>query len=510
MKNSIIKIGVGVLLLGTMSSCDLDTSPTTSLDAANAFKSTTYADDVMRGTWNNIFNDAWSYASVGLGSIMLNDDFMASDAVRARSYGFSSCYTITSGYSRDQYIKLFWDFTYDAINNCNGVIADIDKASGSESEKNRIKGQAYGTRGYMYLLLASHFSFAIDKDPDAVCVPIYTEPTTMDVALTGNPASSVKEVYEQALSDLKQAVALIPEDYSHGTDAIDQYKIDHNVALGLLARASLYARNWQDAYDNADKALKVNSYLMSEAEYKAGFNDCSNKEWMWGYSSTIDDNFPSYIFHFKDNTTDGSYYGPLCMDPNFMSNFGENDYRADLFQQWGGTPQSKSVIKLLNSKFKFKDVENDLGDIDLMRVSEMYLIKAEAAYHLGKMDEAKTALYTLQQARMKAGATAPEITATGEDLLKAIWMERRKELWGEGFGITDIIRNQQSVERKKFEKDMVINGKEVTGEGHTTLKFNDGTDFCVNSKYYLYRIPQSEELQNENLYKNHQKLDFYR
>ncbi len=510
MKNNIIKIGLGVVLLGTMASCDLDTTPTTSLDAANAFKSTTYAEDVIRGTWNNIFNDAWSYASVGLGSIMLNDDFMGSDAVRSKSYGFANCYNLTSGYSRDQYGKLFWDFAYDAINNCNGVIADIDNASGTEADKSRIKGQAYGTRGYMYLLLASHFSFAIDKDPNAVCVPIYTEPTSMDVALTGNPAASVKEVYDQALADLKQAVDLIPSNYSHGTEAIDQYKIDHNVALGLMARASLYARNWQDAYDYADESLKINSYLMTEEEYKGGFNDCSNKEWIWAYSSTIDDNFPSYIFHFKDNTTKGAYYGPLCMDPNFMSHFAENDYRADLFQQWGGTPQNKSVTKLLNEKFKFKDMENELGDIDLMRVSEMYLIKAEAAYHLNKTDEAKTALYTLQQARMKTGCTAPEITATGEDLLKAIWLERRKELWGEGFAITDIIRNQQSVERKKFEKDMVINGKEVTAEGHTTLKFSDGTDFCPNSKYYLFRIPQSEELQNANLYKNHQKLDFYR
>lgn len=494
-----------------MSSCDLDTSPTTSLDAANAFKSTAYAEDVLRGTWNNVFNDAWSYASVGLGSIMLNDDFMGSDAVRSRSYGFSSCYSLTSGYSRDQYDKLLWDFTYDAINNCNGVIAYIDNASGTESERNRLKGQAYGTRGFMYLLLASHFSFAIDKDPDAVCVPIYTEPTTMDVALTGNPAASVSEVYEQALSDLKQAVALIPEGYSHGSDAIDQYKIDHNVALGLLARASLYARKWQDAYDYADQSLKVNSYLMTEEEYKSGFSNCANKEWIWGYSSTIDDSFPSYIFHFKDNTTDGSYYGPLCMDPNFMKNFAENDYRADLFQTWGGTPQNKSVTKLLNSKFKFKDVENELGDIDLMRVSEMYLIKAEAACQLNLLDDAKTALYTLQQARMKTGCKAPEITASDkQSLLELIWLERRKELWGEGFAITDIIRNQQKVVREKFEKDMVVNGKEVTAEGHTTLKTAEGGDFEVNSKYYLFRIPQSEELQNQNLYKNHEKLDFYR
>ena len=157
--------------------------------------------------------------------------------------------------------------------------------------------------------------------------------------------------------------------------------------------------------------------------------------------------------------------------------------------------------------------------MDLMRTSEMYLIKAEAAYYLHNTDEAKSVLYTLQQARMKEGKTAPEITATGEDLLKAIWLERRLELWGEGFAITDIIRNQQSIERKGFEGPVIIKEEDeegnittedATGTGHDVLKFNDGTDFCPNSKYYLYRIPLNEELQNQNLYKNHQKLDFYR
>ena len=114
------------------------------------------------------------------------------------------------------------------------------------------------------MILATHYSFAIDKDPNAVCVPIYTEPTDNDVALTGKPASSVSEVFAQALSDLEDALLLIPENYSHGNDANAQYQIDYSVALGLLARTHLYARNWQKAYDYASDALAINSYLMNE------------------------------------------------------------------------------------------------------------------------------------------------------------------------------------------------------------------------------------------------------
>lgn len=79
-----------------------------------------------------------------------------------------------------------WDLVYDPINNCNAVLKNIDGISGDQEEKNRIKGQAYATRGFLYMLLASHYSFAIDKEPDAVCVPIYTEPTNYDMATTGS------------------------------------------------------------------------------------------------------------------------------------------------------------------------------------------------------------------------------------------------------------------------------------------------------------------------------------
>lgn len=46
--------------------------------------------------------------------------------------------------------------------------------------------------------------------------------------------------------------------------------------------------------------------------------------------------------------------------------------------------------------------------------------------------------------------------------------------------------------------------------GHSTLKLPDGSDFEVNSKYYLFRITEKEELQNKNLYNDHPKLSIYR
>lgn len=506
MKLKFKNIGFGILFASTLTACDLDIDPTNALPAEKAFSTTVNADEILQGTWQNVFNDAVTYASVGFGAIQLNDDFAGSDAVRAVSYGFSYSYNLTDGYGRRQINSIMWDIAYKSINNCNGIIKNIETIQGNETDKKRIEGQAYATRGFMYLLLASHYSFAIDKDPNAVCVPIYTEPTTTgEQALTGKAASNVTEVYDRAISDLKKGLELIPEDYSHGPYAVDQYRIDHVVAMGLLARASLYARHWQDAYDYASKTLQAHPYLMNETEYKSGFSDCSNKEWIWSYSSTIDDSFPSYIFHFKDATSKQSYYQSLCVDPYFAALFTADDYRGDLYKQWQPTSQSSGVNYLVNEKFKFKDVKNQLGDIVLMRSSELYLIKAEAAARLGLTSEAQQALQTLQNARMKDGK-APTVTATGDELIKEIWLERRKELFGEGFALTDIIRNQQSVARTYYQKTE----NDELYQGHRTVTFADGTAFVPNSKFYLYRIPQSEELQNPDLYSKYPKLDFYR
>ncbi|MDR0893392.1 MAG: RagB/SusD family nutrient uptake outer membrane protein [Mediterranea sp.] len=507
MKINIKNLGVGALTACLLAACDLNTNPTTSVNNNDMYKNTKNAAQVLKGAWHNFFTDGNTYASIGIGALMLNDDFAASDAVRTVSYGFSPSYHLTFGYARGEYNTVMWNLTYDLINNANAVIKHIDDAEGNEKDKSLIKGQALATRGYAYMLLATHYSFAIDVDPDAVCVPIRTEPVEDEAAaLEGIPAASVSDVFDRAFKDLGEALTLIPTDYQHGRGDNTEYQIDYPVTLGLLARTNLYARHWDDAYKYAKQAIAINPYLMSEAEYKSGFNDCANKEWMWGLASTLDDKSAAYIFYFKDCASDG--YTNLTVDPNFQAMYSDDDYRKDLFY-WGRTAYGDPAM--LNDKFHFSDLDNEMGAIDLMRTSEMYLILAEAAAHTNKEAEARQTLEKLQNARMKAGHTAPAVTVTGDALIEQIWMERRKELWGEGFALTDLIRNQQEVVRRPYSDKILIDGEdtETEVEGHTIIQAPDGTPFTPNSKYYLFRIPEKEELHNPSLYSEHPRQPFY-
>jgi hypothetical protein len=143
-----------------------------------------------------------------------------------------------------------------------------------------------------------------------------------------------------------------------------------------------------------------------------------------------------------------------------------------------------------------------------MRSAEAWLIKAEGYARDNKITDGATALNALRAAR--GAGTFDPVGATQQQLIDAILVERRKELWGEGFALADIIRNQLPVVRKPYVdgagNDIQVTittpagvTKQVPAKYHTALKFADGTPFVANSPNYIFAIPQAEEQNNPNL-----------
>lgn len=485
-------------------SCDQDTSPTDAVEEKEVFKTVEGSEKVLNGSWGQLMETYYTYANPGFGSFLRTSDAMGNDAVlQTNKYGFGNHYQFSALYGKGGTNTHSWNLSYKTINNMNNILAYIDNSKGDAGEKRRIKGQAYALRGFMYLHLASSYAFAIDKDPNALAVPIYLKPTTVDT----QPAkkSTVREVYNQALADLEEALVLIPEGYVRK----QKFQIDHSVVLGLLSRANLYARNWEKARDYSDRLLAKNDYLMTETEYKSGFNDVANREWIWGHPQTPDQSNASYQFHYLDVTSKDSYYYSFNADPYFKDLFEDGDYRKSMIN-WAPDPsadiEKASVVWMRYGKFKFK--AGQLADMVLMRTSEIYLINAEAKAQLNDGD-AINKLNEVKRARHAALVS----NLAGKDLLEAIWLERRKELFGEGFALVDIVRNQKAVVRKKYENNKVeyayvvrdANGNEetktkiMTANGHYALNFPDQSPFVANSPYYLYQIPNVEERENPNL-----------
>ncbi|MEC4113062.1 RagB/SusD family nutrient uptake outer membrane protein [Myroides pelagicus] len=509
MKKSIVKYIIFSLSLSMgVTSCSLDTEPTDSVVNANVFKTVEDTDKVLVGSWASLMETFYTYANPGFGTVLRTNDAMGNDIVVNRNYGYRNHYAFTALYNREGTNTHSWNLTYKTINNANNVIEKVYASKGSVIEKQRVKGQALALRGFMYLHLASSYALAVDVNPDAIVGPIYlkaTTPTTVP-----NPGATVVEVYNQAISDLEEALTLIPESYVRD----HKYQFDLNVVQGLLARAYLYTQNWEKAKLYSGKVLKKYSGLMTEGDYKSGFNDASNVEWIWAHQQTASNSNASYQFNFLDVTSKESYYFSFNADPYFKDLFDDGDYRKSMIY-WAPDPSNVkpkqgNVAYMRYAKFKFKS--GRIADIVLMRSSEMYLINAEASARLGDASALET-LNILKRAR-----GAQELTGLdGQALIEQIWIERRKELFGEGFSRVDIVRNQLAVERKLYPQDKLIpysyevmddKGNIETKtvgllpQGHRVISFADKSPFVANSKYYVFRIPEVEELENPNLYQN--------
>lgn len=495
-------IYIAGLVLG-LSACNkqLDTSPSNAVPEDIVLKTVANLNALSEGTWASMMDDFYggTFGNPGYKTISLVSDVMGNDvALITTKYSFAPVYRFTQMNDKTQSrLNAIWNQLYKIINNNNIIIANVDKVTGDVAAKKVLKGQALALRANTYLTIASFYQFSYLKDSLTKTAPIYTTPTADTTR--GNPKATLKEIYTLIISDLLEAKGLLD-----GYQRTAKYKINADVVNGLLARAYLNTGRWIPAAEAATAALK-NYPLMPPADYSKGFNDVNNSEWIWGHPEIPSQSDGSYSLHFLDVSSASSYYYSFMADPFFGDLFEAGDIRKTLFS-WDGNPGREGNLQY--KKFKFRS--DQTGDLVLMRSAEAHLIKAEGYARENNVPDGAAALNVLRAAR---GATAfNPVGATKELLIDSILIERRKELWGEGFALADLIRNQLPVVRKPYvdgngnDRKVTITTpegvtKQVPARYHTALKFADGTAFVANSPYYIFVIPQAEEQNNPNLLK---------
>ena len=477
-----------LLLLAGCSGDLLDKEPTDSV-SSDEVGVPGNAERLFNGAWYNLFEYVYTLANSGYRGLQCQDDMMADDVVSRPAYGFNSSYQFNDiAIPNNTRTSFAWYLMYKTIDNCNTALA----IQGDTEALRQAQGQALALRAFCYLHLAQHYQFTYLKDPAAPCVPIYTEPTTDDTAPKGK--STVAQVYRRVFDDLALAKDYL-KNYTRKGDG-QKFKPDVNVVNGLLARAYLLTGQWEEAAKAAAAARQGYSLMTTAAEYE-GFNNISNKEWIWGHPQTLAQSSASYNFYFLDATHVGAY-SSFMADPHFRDTFSDGDIRLELFQ-W-------MREGYLGYK-KFHMRADDTADIVLMRASEMLLVEAEALARDGFPEKAVVPLNELRHAR---GLGDYDLTGKSQqDVIDEILMERRRELWGEGFGITDILRTQQSVKRtmlsaeeQKQEVDAWQEGGGFAKRnplGHWFVTFSEGEVFVPNSTNYLYAIPKEETDANPNL-----------
>jgi hypothetical protein len=480
-----------LITLFSLASCSdefFETSPAGDLTGKETFASTANIDALMNGTLRYLMESSTSQDNPGYAAIMLTQETMGDDAIaRDGVYGFRDSYPFRDPYDNTTRRALFfWSFQYKVIDNCNGIIANVDQASGSDAEKKYLKGQAYALRAFVYLNLVRQYQFTYIKDKTAKAVPIYTTPTSP--SSQPKARASVEEVYNQVIADLTQAESLLV-----GFKRTVKNRLDLNVVKGLFARTYLTMEKWDLAATKAKEA-RAGYAIMEPAQYLQGFNDVSNGEWIWGHPQKADQNLGGASFFAYIDVTPATGYRSIMPDPFFRKLFLDQDVRKGLFELV--TTPSDPMYRWYKYK-KFVDKADRSGNIVLMRAAEMALIEAESK---ARANDLLTAINTLNELRVKRNLPALLVGSLSQSaLIEEILLERRRELWGEGFRLPDILRLQRAVVRNETTDSFKSGTADVVIKGHYVRVLPDNSALVPNSPYYLFTIPVNEINTNPNL-----------
>lgn len=244
----------------------------------------------------------------------------------------------------------------------------------------------------------------------------------------------------------------------NGTDRNNKSHLDQSVVQGLKARVALAQQNWPLAAEMAHEAHQKYT-LMSQEDYLGGFNDYTNPEWMWASHQTAEQNtayFSFFAYMAADFSSFSMRTNPKAINSELYDEITETDIRKELWDPTGENqefpvPRASNGAALgvrgpyMTRKFlTASGGSSSIGDVPLMRAAEMYLIEAEALANMDEEDQAADALYKLMITR------DPEYiksSNTGQELLDEILINRRVELWGEGYRFYDLKRLNMDMDK---------------------------------------------------------------
>jgi len=478
-----------------MTSCNedwLDTVPTDQVGSADAFTTTGKALGALNGIHRSMYFQWANQGEAGEASMNINRDMMGEDLVMTSSGNgwYNTTYQWVAHRSETASVDYFpWRMYYRIIANANMIINNIDNADGPQGERDMIKGQALTYRAWCHFNLVQLYGkrYVAGTANTQLGVPIMLTNNT-----EGQPRNTVEEVYDQVLEDLDAAITLL-EGYARPNKS----HLNANVALGIKARVALTKQDWTTAASVAAEAREGLS-LMTNSEYTAGFNSYLNREWMWGSTVITDQTtyFYSFFAYMSRNFSSTNIRGnPKAINSVLYNNpiFTATDVRKANFDPTGlhtalNLPAAFTRKPYTNQKFIAAGQADSRGDVVYMRVAEMYLIEAEAYARMGGHDtEAQTALNALRQARETVTANYTASANTGQALIDEIMLNRRLELWGEGFRFTDLKRLNEPVDR--------------TGANHQT-SLSVITNIPAGDVRWEWLIPKQEMDANDNMVQN--------
>jgi starch-binding outer membrane protein, SusD/RagB family len=402
-----------LLILSISGACNvLDVEPADEISAEEAFKTKSDIEKGIIGSYSELQSLSYYGRTYLIFSDLAADNLMHPDDATSSDYAEVDNNTLLPENSA---IDGIWSAIYSAINVDNSIIDKVPDIAGmTDSEKAAALGELYFLRALNHFNLMNFFG----------AIPIKTTPTVGTDSLDA-PRKSTDEVFTQIISDLTYAETNLEASNSTKTRATKY------TATALLARVYLYQKNYTKAYEKANEVITDGGYSFL-TDYADIFATEGNAEVI--FEVEFDELDRNRIAEYNyPKTLNGRY--EVKPDPTLIAAYESGDERLSASIAYSGT-----------NAYACKYTDLSLGDknIIVLRLTEMYLIRAEAEAHLstGVISNIKA---DVNKIRHRAGLEDTD-AATKSELILAIEKERQVEFAFEGHRWFDLVRTGRAVD----------------------------------------------------------------
>ncbi|MCC8187912.1 MAG: RagB/SusD family nutrient uptake outer membrane protein [Bacteroides sp.] len=439
MKRSLYIISlIGTLLL---CACDdfLNMQPTNSSNAEEAVTTLQEAEELMNGIMRLMTSSAY----YGRRMLLYADAKGGDLTIYSAGRGEDALYTFTHSATSSTYFGM-WETGYTLIAQVNNLLENIERLEAAgESGYSFIKGQALTLRALFHFDLVRLYGLPYGMDKSAYGIPVVTSTLAYDEKLTRH---TVEETYAQVLRDLAAGEDLLKDNKNHKEGYVGYY-----ANLGLQARVKLYMEEYEGALEAARTIIESGVYtLYAPGDWVESWSKQHQSESIFEieiHPNEADLGTTSLGYYYMRRHHIGSVAGYFVASDYFLERLGEDEEDV----RWGIMTYDESSQERLGCCYKYLgsvDVGGDGKDtpsavnIKAIRLSEIYLIAAEAALNQTPSDPSLAAAY-LNAIRQRAPHLEAATAATVSN--EMILDERSKELYGEGHRFFDMIRLDRTI-----------------------------------------------------------------
>lgn len=438
----------GVLLLPACSSDFLDRMPSNSVVADKSIENLNDVKVALNGMYREMTNINYYGRRMTLYADMKGGDMLIPMIGRGDDALYTFNHSSTTGSYSGMYTQI-----YVVLAQVNNILSNIEAGNvelSSAADKVALedaKGQALAIRALCHFDLARLYGYPYQKDQGAsLGFAIVTKPLTYSDKLSRN---TVAQMYIQIIEDLDNAMKGTDGNGGLSKDKNNGY-VNYYAAESILARVYLYKGDYDKAFALADDVIRNGGYtLYSNSGWVASWGTQYGSESIFELAVDANENDlgASSLSNFLSAT--GSTKAAYASN-SFLSRLEEDgdDIRWGIMNldEYGLASGSYAGRKGWIKKYPGDGKATETAtNIKLIRLSELYLIAAEAAARMTTPDLTAAAGYVNEIRKRSPNLTLADATDGADAIVDIVFTERSKELIAEGHRFFDLMRVNKGV-----------------------------------------------------------------